>query len=309
MSVMDALNRHAALSFEVFPPKTDVGMEELCGEGGVLDRLCGLEPDYISCTYGAGGADVGKNLEILDTIQKNGKCIPVTHFTCAGNTREGIRQQLQTYLDHGITHVLALQGDLPSGRADTGADSDCTAEMVSFARRSFGSGFTIAVAGFPEGRITSCSPEADIDLLKRQQDSGADFILTQPCWDMDAFRRWLDAIHAAGIRMRVDVSVMPVLDQAATINMALSRNGCVMPRALCEIISKHWIFPNPFVKDPFDADVERKKASFKEAGIAYTVDQIARYRACGIDGIHLYTRNQYEDVARIVKETGLIQDV
>ena len=34
----------------------------------------------------------------------------------------------------------------------------------------------------------------------------------------------------------------------------------------------------------FDADIEGKKASFKEAGIEYTINQIDEYRACGIDG-------------------------
>lgn len=87
MSVSDILETRNAFSFEVFPPKTDVGMEKLCGEGGVLDQLYTLNPDYISCTYGAGGTNVGKNLEVLKKIQSDGKCIPVTHFTCIGNTK------------------------------------------------------------------------------------------------------------------------------------------------------------------------------------------------------------------------------
>ena len=116
----------------------------------------------------------------------------------------------------------------------------------------------------------------------------------------------LDAIRAAGITMPVDVGIMPILDQAATINMALSRNGCVMDRKLCEIISKNWIFPNPFDKEPFDADVAGKKESFKKAGIEYTINQIDEYRACGVDGIHLYALNKYDDVAYIAKEAGLI---
>ena len=86
-------------------------------------------------------------------------------------------------------------------------------------------------------------------------------VVTQLCWDMDQFKYWLEAIRNAGIWMPVDVGIMPILDQAATINMALSRNGCVMPRKLCEIISKNWIFPNPFDKEPFDADVARKPMS------------------------------------------------
>ena len=87
MSVMDTLNRRALLSFEVFPPKTDAGMTELCGENGILRRMYSLHPDFISCTYSAGGSDAGKNLAVLDAIQKDGCCAPVTHFTCAGNTK------------------------------------------------------------------------------------------------------------------------------------------------------------------------------------------------------------------------------
>ena len=86
MSVVDILDKRNTFSFEVFPPKTDVGMEKLCGEGGVLEKLYTLNPDYISCTYGAGGTNVGKNLEVLDKIVKDGKTTGVTHFTCIGNT-------------------------------------------------------------------------------------------------------------------------------------------------------------------------------------------------------------------------------
>ena len=305
MSVADNIDERRAFSFEVFPPKTDAGMEKLIGEGGVLEHLYELNPDYISCTYGAGGGNVGKNLEVLDAIKASGKTTPVTHFTCIGNTKEGIKEQLNTYLEHGVDHMLALRGDLPFGWTGTNGDLHYATELVAFVRKEFGDKFTIAVAGSPEGHIACRRLDADISFLRQKQDEGADYIMTQLCWDMEQFERWLDKIRNAGIWLPVDVGIMPILDQAATINMALSRNGCVMPRELCEIISKNWIFPNPFDKEPFDANVEGKKASFKEAGIEYTIKQIDQYRAMGIDGIHLYALNKYEDVTRIVKESGL----
>lgn len=303
MKVTDIMAKRMAFSFEVFPPKTDAGMEKLIGKGGVLDRLCAMKPDYISCTYGAGGSNVGKNLEVLDAVKK--KTTGVTHFTCIGNTRDGIREQLQAYLEHGIDHILALRGDLPFGWTGTGGDLHYATELVKFVRDTFGDKFTIAVAGSPEGHIQCRSLEADISFLKQKQDEGADFIMTQLCWDMDQFRYWMDAIRAAGINMPVDVGIMPVLDAKATINMALSRNGCVMPRALCEIISKNWIFDSPFTPTESEASVAAKKASFKEAGIDYTIRLIDEYRVCGISGIHLYTLNQYEDVARLVRDSGI----
>lgn len=305
MKITDIMAKRMAFSFEVFPPKTDTGMDKLIGGGGVLEKLNTLRPDYISCTYGAGGGNVGKNIEVLDAVKSSGHVIPVTHFTCIGNTREGIRQQLQNYLDHGIDHILALRGDLPFGWSGTGGDLHYATELVKFIRDTFGSRFTIAVAGSPEGHIQCRSLEADIGFLKQKQDEGADFIMTQLCWDMDQFRCWMDAIRYAGITMPVDVGIMPVLDAKATINMALSRNGCVMPRALCEIISKNWIFDSPFSPVESEESITAKKASFKEAGIEYTIKLIDAYRVCGIAGIHLYALNQYDDIARLVRESGI----
>ena len=302
MSVMDALNRRAALSFEVFPPKTDAGMEALCGGDGVLEQLYTLGPDSIFCTYSPGGSDAGKNLAILDAIRAKGCCAPATHFTCAGNTKESARGQLQTYLDHGIRHILALQGDSPNHRA--GSDFSSSSELTAFIRREFGGAFTIAVAGAPEGLPDSRPLEAEIELLKRKQDSGADCIITRLCWDMDAFRYWLDAIRASGITLPVEASVLPVLDQAEIVSEVLCHSSAI-PKSLCQIIGKNWILPNPFVKDPFDADVERKKADFRKAGMEYTLTQIHGYKDCGVGGIHLLTRNRYEDAALIVKQAGL----
>ncbi len=311
MSVMDIMKKRNTLSFELFPPRTNAGMEKLCGSGGVLEKLYEMNPDYISCTYGAGGTNIGRNLEVLDKIAADGKTVGVTHFTCIGNTRDGIRQQLQAYLDHGINHMLALRGDLPFGWTGTGGDLHYASELVEFVRAEFGDQFTIGVAGSPEGHIQCTSMEADIEFLKRKQDLGADFIMTQLCWDMDQFRRWMDAIRAAGIYLPVDIGIMPVLDQKATINMALSRNGCVMPRGLCELISRYWIFPDPFTnanekENPSDPLADQKKADFRKAGMEYTVKQIAQYQTCDISGIHLYALNKYEDVAYIAKEAGLL---
>ena len=48
MTMAEIMEQRNAFSFEVFPPKTDVGMEKLCGAGGVLEQLYTLNPDSIS---------------------------------------------------------------------------------------------------------------------------------------------------------------------------------------------------------------------------------------------------------------------
>ena len=302
----ELMKRRQLLSFEVFPPKTEKGMEKL---PDTLRHLCAWKPDYISCTYGAGGGNVGANREVCQMIKDCGT-VPVTHFTVIKNTREGMKAQLDQYLENGVDHVLALRGDIPLGETTTCGDFDYATDLVSFIRKEYGDRFEIAVAGSPEGHIACRSLEADISVLKMKQDNGADYIMTQLCWDMEQFEYWLNAIRKAGITMPVDVGIMPILDQAATINMALSRNGCVMERELSRLISKYWLFPNPFAaKDaegkPFDMFYEQKVADFKKAGIEYTIRQIDKYRALGVNGIHLYALNKWEDVDTIIRLSGM----
>ena len=121
---MDILDKRAAFSFEVFPPKTDVGMEKLCGEGGVLEKLYTLNPDYISCTYGAGGTNVGQEPGSAGQDCQGWQDHRCDHFTCIGNTKEGIKEQLQTYLDHGINICWPCGAICPS--VGTGTGVTCT---------------------------------------------------------------------------------------------------------------------------------------------------------------------------------------
>lgn len=301
VKLSDMMKKRQLLSFELFPPKTDRGMTNL---SETIQQLCRYKPEYISVTYGAGGGNVGANRQVCRMV-RNAGTVPVTHFTVIRNTKQGIREQLETYLKEGVDHILALRGDFPRGETSTGGDFNYATDLVKFIRDEFGEQFEIAVAGSPEGHISCRSPEADIGVLKMKQDNGADYIMTQLCWDMEQFERWLDKIRRAGVTLPVDVGIMPILDQAATINMALSRNGCVMDRELSRLISKYWIFPNPFDKAPFDDSLEQKKADFKKAGIEYTIRQIDKYRSLGVEGIHLYAMNKWKDVSQIIERSGI----
>ena len=301
VKLSDMMKKRQLLSFELFPPKTDRGMANL---SETIQQLCRYKPEYISVTYGAGGGNVGANRQVCRMV-RNAGTVPVTHFTVIRNTKQGIREQLETYLKEGVDHILALRGDFPRGETSTGGDFNYATDLVKFIRDEFGEQFEIAVAGSPEGHISCRSLEADIGVLKMKQDNGADYIMTQLCWDMEQFERWLDKIRRAGVTLPVDVGIMPILDQAATINMALSRNGCVMDRELSRLISKYWIFPNPFDKAPFDDSLEQKKADFKKAGIEYTIRHIDKYRSLGVEGIHLYAMNKWKDVSQIIERSGI----
>ncbi len=281
MKVPEIMEERMSFSFEVFPPKTDLSLEPL------LQKLYNFRPDFISCTYGAGGSNAGRNVEICKEIHDDGKTIAVTHFTCIGNTKEKIASELQNYLDIGVDHILALRGDFPKGQEGTGGDFHYANELVAFIRENFPD-FTIAVAGNPEKHFQADSYDADIAHLRMKVDAGADYIMTQLCHDVERYEWWVENIRRAGIWIPIDVGIMPVLQKDPTIRMALM-NGSAVPRDLAEIIGRYGDNPE----------------DFKKAGKEYTVKQIYKFMNAGIDGLHLYSLNKWEDLADILNETGV----
>ena len=59
--------------------------------------------------------NVGANREVCRMV-RNAGTVPVTHFTVIRNTKQGIREQLETYLKEGVDHILALRGGFSERR-------------------------------------------------------------------------------------------------------------------------------------------------------------------------------------------------
>ena len=235
MGIADKMRDKTTLSFEVFPPKTEAGLGKL---RAVLDELYRWNPNWLSCTYGAGGSDKGYNLEICRAMAGSGKTVPVSHYTCIHHTKADVERDINEYLGVGVEHFLALRGDFVPGEDATHGDFDHADGLIRFMRDTFGRRISIACSGIPEGHILSPDLAFDTEVLKRKQDMGADFIVTQLTFDMDRFARWMEEIRAAGITLPVAVGVMPVLDRDKCIRHCVSMNGCAIPRSLARHISK-----------------------------------------------------------------------
>jgi len=288
MKLIDVLDSRTSFSLEVFPPKTDAGMEKL---GEALGHYYRFKPDFISCTYGAGGSNAGRNAEICQRIKEDGVTEVLTHFTCIGNTKDKIDQELEHYLSIGVENILAMRGDLPAGWEGTKGDFSHADGLIRYIRAKFPD-FCIAAACYPEKHVLAPSFEADITHLRSKQDSGSEFLMSQLCHDVEAYEAFIYRIREAGILIPVVLGIMPALDKDAIIRMTLS-NGCSIPPELAAIIGKYG-------DDPVE---------FKKAGIEYTIDQIYRYMAAGIDGLHLYTLNKWEEVEAIVVGSGIREDI
>lgn len=288
MKIIETLRERMSFSFEVFPPKTDQGMVNL---KAAMQHYYEYKPDFISCTYGSGGSNAGRNAEVCELLKADGATEVMTHFTCIGNTKEDIISKMRHYRSIGIENILAMRGDLPKGWQGTQGDFSNADGLINFINKKFPE-FCIAAACYPEKHILAPSFSADIAHLRTKQDNGAEFLVSQLCHDVNAYATFVDRIRKAGIDLPIVLGIMPVLDKDAIIRMTLS-NGCSIPDELATIIGKYGDNPD----------------DFKKAGIEYTINQIFRFISAGIVGLHIYTLNKYEDVETIITSSGIRKGV
>ena len=284
MKIIDRINTGVTLSFEVFPPKADKPLEPLLA---TLERLYTLKPDFISCTYGAMGSNKGRNLEVVRSIQQSGNSEALSHYTCVGNSRADVLSALSEYESAGVENLLALRGDFPAGVTQTQGDFAHANELISFIR-SQTDRFSLAAACYPEKHLLAESIDADIDALLKKQDAGADFLMTQLCYSVENYLRFIDRARKRGVKLPIVAGVLPLLKKDGLVRMTLS-NGCSIPAEVASLVGRYG----------------EGEESFRAAGHAFTVSLVQRLIQEGASGIHLYTLNRFEDVSDVVYDAGI----
>ena len=166
-----------SFSFEFFPPKDEAGEEQLWQ---AITELEPYGPTFVSVTYGAGGTTRDRTVAITERIARETSLLPVAHLTCVGHTVEEISCILDELRDAGVTHVMALRGDPPTGPGTpwTPTEGGLTYanELVALIRERLD--MRIGVAAFPEGHVEAADLEADARVLKAKYDAGAEFAVT-----------------------------------------------------------------------------------------------------------------------------------
>ena len=197
------------VSFELFPPKTTKGETALYKH---VSELMKFNPDFVTCTYGAGGSTRDKTLEIVGKI-KNDFDVPVaSHLTLVGSTVDDLRQYLTTAQQQGVDYIVALRGDPPKGQenfSQTEGGLRYANELVELIEAEFPD-FGVLVAGYPEKHCEAPTMELDLENLKRKVDAGADAIVTQVFYHNDDFFRFRDRCQALGIEAPVVPGILPV---------------------------------------------------------------------------------------------------
>ena len=269
-----------SLSFEVFPPKTDMNFESV---RTATEEIAALHPAFMSVTYGAGGGTSRYTLDIAKNIKERYGVPTLAHLTCVSSTRETVREKILKMRAAGIENVMALRGDLPEELVGADRTSWPYRYAIDLVRELKSEGFCIGGACYPEVHPESINQREDIKHLKEKVDAGCDFLTTQMFFDNNLFYNFLYKIREAGIVVPVVPGVMPITN-GNQVARAIKLSGSLMPQRFKALVDKFGDTP----------------AAMKQAGIAYATDQIIDLFANGVKNVHVYSMNKPDVAAAIL---------
>lgn len=277
MKIDEILKSKRTLSFEVFPPqKADTGMAQLYQ---TIDELKGLNPDFVSVTYGAGGSNARTAVEISGHLKSKG-IEPLAHITGGPSSPGEIDRVAAELRNLGVENVLALRGDKPQDyEAEYCKHFAHATDLLGYLRKY---SFAMGAACYPEGHTECDSLYEDLINLKKKEEAGATFFITQIFYDNAYYYRLVSEARKLGIASPVIPGIMPLVN-AKNIKRIQSMCGSAVPMELRNMIEL-------YASDP---------AVLREIGLNYCAYQICDLVAKGAPGVHLYIMNRAETAAEI----------
>ncbi|GIW92334.1 MAG: methylenetetrahydrofolate reductase [Pirellulaceae bacterium] len=273
------------LSFELFPPKTVQGEQSLFEN---LEELMAFQPDFVTCTYGAGGSTRTKTLEIVTEVKKRFGVPVASHLTCVGSSVDQLRDYLENAARRQVDAIVALRGDPPRGESSFRPVPDglrYANELVALIRREY-PGFGIAVAGYPEKHLEAPSFEVDLANLKRKVEAGADVVITQLFYRNTDFFRFVERCRQIGIQVPIVPGILPITS-LSQIQRITSLCGATLPEPLAEKLARHddpqWQF---------------------QVGVEHAIQQVRELLEQGVAGLHFYVLNRSPATSAVLTAVG-----
>jgi methylenetetrahydrofolate reductase (NADPH) len=268
------------LSFEFYPPKTEEQRAQL---DRTAARLGAHAPEYVSCTFGAGGSTLSYTPDTVQRLRTQHEFDAAPHLSCMGGSREEIRNLLKLYRAMGCRRLVALRGDLPSGMARMGDLRNAT-DLVAFIRAEHGDWFHVEVGCYPECHPQADDAFADLRHFKAKVDAGADGAITQYFYNADAYFRFVDEVRSMGVEVPVVPGVMPI-SNFSQLRRFSEACGAEIPR---------WIAKRMLAYGD-DADAIRAFAA------EFVAAMCERLVAGGAPGLHFYTLNLAKPTLNVLR--------
>jgi methylenetetrahydrofolate reductase (NADPH) len=282
MKIIDMYRQHRpVISFEFFPPKTEVGTDNLFR---TIETLKALHPAFVSVTYGAMGSTRDITVALARRIQHDVGLEVMSHVSCVGATKAEIVEVLTALQAAEIDNVLALGGDPPKDQAlmDKSTWGFVHANELAAYIKTLGH-FCIGGACYPEGHVDAPSKATDLYYCKKKVDDGVDFLITQLFFDNRDYFDFLDRARAAGIGVPIVPGIMPVTD-FKQIKRFTQLCGAKIPQRMMQDLTA------------LEDDVVQVEAY----GIDYATQQCQELLEAGVAGFHFYTLNKARATTQIL---------
>lgn len=271
------------ISFEFFPPNTEVGRDKLVM---TRDALASRQPRFFSVTYGAGGSTQKRTLSTVRAVRDSG-ITTAPHLSCIGSEKDQMREVLTQYREDGIDSLVALRGDLPSGMSGIG-DLRYANELVEFIRDESGDHFEIAVAAYPESHPQAESFERDLQHFARKMNAGANLAITQYFFNADSYFHFVERARALGVEAPIVPGIMPITNHAKLARFS-DACGAEIPRWIRKQLEAY-------------GDDSESIAAFGEEVISRLCQRLLDG---GAPGLHFYTLNQAEPTLKVVDNINI----
>lgn len=270
----------SSISFEFYPPKTD---EQRLQLDRTVGKLKPHAPDYVSCTFGAGGSTLSYTSETVRRLKQEHGLDAVPHISCVGGSREELRELLRLYRALGCTRLIALRGDLPSGMGQVG-ELRYASELVRFIRDEHGDHFHIEVGAYPETHPQAEDALLDLTHFKAKIDAGADGAITQYFYNADAYFRFVEDVRRLGVTAPIVPGIMPIANFSQLRRFSESC-GAEIPRWIQQRMRAHGD----------DAAAIREFASDLVASLC------RRLHEGGAPALHFYTLNLANPTLQVLR--------
>jgi methylenetetrahydrofolate reductase (NADPH) len=271
------------ISFEFFPPRTEGGQDSLQRVAG---KLAALDPEFFSCTYGAGGSTRDGTRETIRQLLGMGLSA-APHLSIGADTQAQVFELLDGYKAMGVTRIVALRGDIPSGSGRSRFVHNAE-ELVGWIREHSGDHFHVEVAAYPEVHPDGRSPDDDLTHFAAKVAAGADTAITQYFYNPYAYYDFLERCAAAGIDLPVIPGIMPLTNYEGVLRFS-EKCGADVPRWLRKRM------------EPLKDD----ERGLREFGVEVVTRLCEDLLAHGAPGLHFYTLNRWGASLAICRNLGL----
>ncbi|RRV40029.1 methylenetetrahydrofolate reductase [NAD(P)H] [Pseudomonas sp. o96-267] len=265
------MSQQRRYSFEFFPTKTEAGHEKLMD---VARQLATYNPDFFSCTYGAGGSTRDRTVNTVLQLDGEIKVPTAPHLSCVGDSKAELRELLNRYKDAGIKRIVALRGDLPSGMGMASGELRYANELVEFIRTETGDHFHIEIAAYPEMHPQARNLEDDIANFVRKAKAGADSAITQYFFNADSYFYFVERVQKLGVDIPVVPGIMPITNYSKLARFS-DACGAEIPRWVRKQLEAYGD----------DAD------SIRVFGEQVITEMCERLLQGGAPGLHFYSMN------------------